>query len=973
MSEFFAEAQVLVRPNTVEFAATLRAQLEAAVAKVGPIAVPVIAAPTTAGAAAATSELVAANEAAAASAVGLASATQVENSALGKQTALLGTATAAQEAETAVTKTAVAANEAAAASLAAMAKAAAGAGAVEARLATAQEAAALTTTHLAAARAVLRVTSGAVAIAESNLNKALRAKNIALIDAAANELTLAKAEEANAVSAVKAAIAQERESAAALGSAHAHSQATRGIIAQSASFAGLRAGTLAASAPFIAATASTIIFAKAIREASSETEELNKTAVVFGQSSAQIQEFARTTANSLGISTVEALKATGIFGNLFRTIKISQPVAADMSERLVRLASDLASFNNADPSRTLDALRSGLVGQARPLRVFGVFLSQARAQQQALIDTGKKSVKELTNAEIVQARFNIILRDSAIAQGDFARTSDRLANQSRILKANLADLEAELGRKLLPVLGLVVSAAIDYVQAFKRMDQATQDFAGHLPLVGPHAEGAAGKLQHLAGEVTKTYAKVVVLGPALFGVTTLMDKFGIASENAGKKLTIFDLLSGRVDNALVKLAGSLERIQTSSLKGLTGQLNQLEVQALKIETGLAPGGRAAEEANLRRQIAADKKAVALSKSGTAARKTAIQELKNDQDALAALQEQDAQDAKDRAQRIKDAAAAQKKAAEDAAKAQADAIQAFIDSFSSQQTRLQNRLSKAQLLGNAKQQIEINKQIVAADRAEINAIKARIRHMHLHGDALKIAQQAIAALNQEIFNTRNAIQQLVAQRQQAIIDARQSHLEAQLAIAETTASVKDDRAAEKALIAFDRAQIARLRALKKRRGLTLDEAAQLDAYRVDLAQRNAALKKATDELKKTKNAMAAMQFEFLQIQSGFAANLLGNLIPGSATSGLVGGTTAPPASSAAATALLGARPNTPTEDVRKTTATLAGGPTRGGQATQNQLLRHIAHLLDLIYRGTGHPEAKHRQSRNLREMDLADHH
>jgi len=64
-----------------------------------------------------------------------------------------------------------------------------------------------------------------------------------------------------------------------------------------------------------------------------------------------------------------------------------------------------------------------------------------------------------------------------------------------------------------------------------------------------------------------------------------------------------------------------------------------------------------------------------------------------------------------------------------------------------------------LFGNTKQIIAANKAIVAADKAEINAIKDRIAHLHLHGAALKIAQAAIAQLNQEIFNTRNAIAQL----------------------------------------------------------------------------------------------------------------------------------------------------------------------------------------------------------------------
>jgi hypothetical protein len=52
-----------------------------------------------------------------------------------------------------------------------------------------------------------------------------------------------------------------------------------------------------------------------------------------------------------------------------------------MSQKMVTLAADMASFNNADPAETLDALRAGLAGETEPLRRFGVSLSgDARLQ-----------------------------------------------------------------------------------------------------------------------------------------------------------------------------------------------------------------------------------------------------------------------------------------------------------------------------------------------------------------------------------------------------------------------------------------------------------------------------------------------------------------------------------------------------------------------------------------------------------------
>lgn len=297
--------------------------------------------------------------------------------------------------------------------------------------------------------------------------------------AATTELAAAQTQVAR--TATTATVATERlagaevtEAAAAKAAAAAEAAHARQLNAvQTAAFAsgagmlGLRGAVLTASAAFLGATVAFQATGKAIKAATDTTEELNKSFEVFGPASAQIEEFAETTASSLGIANVEALRATGIFGNLFRAIGIGQADAAEMSKTLVTLAADLASFNNADPTLVLQNLRSGLAGEAEPLRKFGIFLSEARVQQEALNATGKESVKQLTQQEKTQARFNIILRDSAIAQGDFARTQESLANQTRILKAELTDLGADIGTLLIPPLTNIAAGAADTARALK--------------------------------------------------------------------------------------------------------------------------------------------------------------------------------------------------------------------------------------------------------------------------------------------------------------------------------------------------------------------------------------------------------------------------------------------------------------------------------------------------------------------------
>ena len=206
-----------------------------------------------------------------------------------------------------------------------------------------------------------------------------------------------------------------------------------------------------------------------IEQASNLNEEITKSDAVFGKSAAAIQAWSATTASALGISQVEALAAAGAYGNMFKTIGLGDKPAADMSKRLVELAADMASFNNQDPEEVLLKLRSGLAGEAEPLRTLGVLLSEARVKEEAYSSGIAKRGKKLTEAQKVQARYNLILKDTAIQQGDVEKTGGNLAGQQRKLNALMADAGATIGTQLLPVVTELTTAFVDLLK-----DPATQ-------------------------------------------------------------------------------------------------------------------------------------------------------------------------------------------------------------------------------------------------------------------------------------------------------------------------------------------------------------------------------------------------------------------------------------------------------------------------------------------------------------------
>ena len=188
----------------------------------------------------------------------------------------------------------------------------------------------------------------------------------------------------------------------------------------------------------------------AVGAASDLNESMSKMQTVFGDSASGIATWSTTTARNMGISRQAALEVAGTFGNLFTAMGMSQAPAAQMSMDLVKLSGDLASFNNLDPEEVLLKLRAGLVGEAEPMRALGVNMNEATVKAQAMKMGFKEVNGTLTDAQKIQARYAIIMSQTATAQGDFARTAEGAANRGRILAATSANLSAEIGQKLLP-------------------------------------------------------------------------------------------------------------------------------------------------------------------------------------------------------------------------------------------------------------------------------------------------------------------------------------------------------------------------------------------------------------------------------------------------------------------------------------------------------------------------------------------
>jgi hypothetical protein len=257
---------------------------------------------------------------------------------------------------------------------------------------------------------------------------------------------------------------------------------------------------------------------KMVNLASNMVESVSKVNVVFGESSLIIKDWSKTAASSLGMSQQQALEAAGTYGNLFQAMGLTRNMSVDMSKSVVQLAADLASFNNASPEETLLALRSGLSGEMEPLKKYGVAMNDATLSQMAMTMGLGDNMLVLSEAQKMQVRYAVIMDQTSMAQGDFARTADGMANSTRILKAELSDASAMLGEQLLPIGLKVVTWAKDLLTRFEALTPAQQKT---IVVIGGIV-AALGPMLIIAGKA------VTVFGGIAAALTTLEMAAGIA-------------------------------------------------------------------------------------------------------------------------------------------------------------------------------------------------------------------------------------------------------------------------------------------------------------------------------------------------------------------------------------------------------------------------------------------------------------
>ncbi|MGB3330691.1 MAG: hypothetical protein WBA46_17145 [Thermomicrobiales bacterium] len=279
-------------------------------------------------------------------------------------------------------------------------------------------------------------------------------------------------------------------------------------------------------------------FTAAFMGAAGLEQAIGKTEAVFGSSAAAMVTWSQNSATSFGLSQSEALATSSTFGSLFKVMGQGDQVSADMSQQLIGLSADMAAFNDVSTSRASQAIMSGLTGEYESLRSMGVFLNENIVSQEAMNIAVADGRSEITDADKVLARYNLIMEQTGQQQGQFAREADGASGSLAIAKAQFKDAANTLGTQLLPI-------GTQIIQWLASM-----------------ASFVAGLEPGMARLVMIILAVVAALGPLLIGISMMIPAFGVLAAAIGFLLSPVGLVVAAIVGLGVILVSAYTHIET---------------------------------------------------------------------------------------------------------------------------------------------------------------------------------------------------------------------------------------------------------------------------------------------------------------------------------------------------------------------------------------------------------------------------
>lgn len=311
-------------------------------------------------------------------------------------------------------------------------------------------------------------------------------------------------------------------------------------------------------------TAAVVSFGKESIELGSDLAEVqNVVDVTFSHMSASVDDWAKSAQKAYGLSETMAKKYVGTFGSMAEAFGFTEQQAFDMSTSLTALTGDVASFYNITQDEAYTKLKSVFSGETETLKDLGVVMTQNALDNYAMANGWGKTTSAMTEAEKVTLRYNFVLGQLSNATGDFARTQNSWANQTRILQLQFDSIKATIGQGLINAFTPLLNCINQFISRLSVAAQKFKDFTtqvfGYSTATSNATSSAVSDMSDLASQADSS--------------TSEIEKTSEAAEDLQKNLAGFDelnVMSDTSDNS----SDTSTQAPSSEIKSMQNALEQ---------------------------------------------------------------------------------------------------------------------------------------------------------------------------------------------------------------------------------------------------------------------------------------------------------------------------------------------------------------------------------------------------------------
>lgn len=330
---------------------------------------------------------------------------------------------------------------------------------------------------------------------------------------------------------------------------------------------------------------------------------------IFGQYSQRMKNFAKDSAN-FGVSTVESAKASVFLGSVLKQSGFTMDQVSGETQKLVKLAADLATTYGYDVSEALTGMTALFRGEYDPIEKFGVAMKQAEVNA-LLLERGQNKLtgEQLRHAQAV-ARLELLYQRASDAMGAFENQGDSLFASQKKLTAGLQNLSSALGSMLTVSLTEAIKSADSavgiltpaFTETYQIIERVVNALTPAIPILAKMGKFIMDVINPAADSLVSLFSAIapiieaiwIVLQPVFDGIAGVLDILQLLIKYLSIAIKLFAIVALQRAKLVEQFTFGLVKGTDASLgtffRGLTADADTFNAQLDEIIANMTKVG-----------------------------------------------------------------------------------------------------------------------------------------------------------------------------------------------------------------------------------------------------------------------------------------------------------------------------------------------------------------------------------------------